>query len=211
MSREISGDRVRGPKSGGDGPPKSREAGRPKSGGDGPPKSGDAGRPKSDADGRSKRTKREVGAELIDEIRRSQNATDRYDQAVADALGLNRTDMRCLDILDREGRVPAGRLAEAMGLTTAAITTVLDRLERAGYARRERDPADRRRVLVELTPETKRRAAGFYAEHAALADRVLDRYTLEQLELLLAFVRGSREFNERAAERLEAENRARGG
>ena len=78
------------------------------------------------------------------------NATDRYDQAVADAIGINRTDMRCLDVIQREGPVPAGRLADETGLTTGAITTVLDRLERAGFARRTRDPADRRRVLVEL-------------------------------------------------------------
>ena len=59
--------------------------------------------------------KRQVFEELLDEVRRSQNATDRYDQAVADAIGLNRTDMRCLDIIDREEPVTAGRLAEAMG------------------------------------------------------------------------------------------------
>ncbi len=51
--------------------------------------------------------------ELIGEVRRSQAATERFDQAVADALGLNRTDMRCLDLIDREGPVPAGRLARA--------------------------------------------------------------------------------------------------
>ena len=49
------------------------------------------------------RDKRQVFDELIDEVRRSQTATDRFDQAVADALGLNRTDMRCLDVLEREG------------------------------------------------------------------------------------------------------------
>src|SRR5205823_1448634 len=63
--------------------------------------------------------KRQVFEELLDEVRRSQNATDRYDQAVADAIGLNRTDMRCLDIIDREEPVTAGRLAEAMGLTSS--------------------------------------------------------------------------------------------
>src|SRR3979490_3402685 len=96
--------------------------------------------------------KRKVFEELIYEVRRSQAATDRFDQAVADAIGLNRTDMRCLDVLSREGPVTAGRLAEATGLTSGAMTTALDRLERAGYARRTRDATDRRRVLVEATP-----------------------------------------------------------
>jgi DNA-binding MarR family transcriptional regulator len=153
--------------------------------------------------------KRKLFDELLDEIRQSQNATDRFDQAVADALGLNRTDMRCLDVVDREGPVPAGRLAEATGLTTAAITTVLDRLERAGYARRVRDPNDRRRVLVELTPAARRAAGSFYEPHAALADSLYDRYTQEEIELLLEFIRFGREFNEREAARVEEESRAR--
>lgn len=153
--------------------------------------------------------KRQVFDELIDEVRRSQNATDRFDQAVADALGLNRTDMRCLDVLEREGPVTAGRLAEATGLTTGAMTTALDRLERAGYARRVPDTADRRRVLVQATPQSLQDAGRFYGEHAALSELLYQRYTEAQLELLLGFVREGREFNERHAAQIEQENRAR--
>jgi DNA-binding MarR family transcriptional regulator len=155
--------------------------------------------------------KRRLFEELIDEVRMSQNATDRFDQAVADALGMNRTDMRCTDVLDREGPVTAGRLAEATGLTTGAITTVIDRLERAGLARRLRDPDDRRRVLVELTPEARERGRRFYVGHAQLAEQLYHRYSEDQLRLLRDFVRGSREFNEREAAKLERENRARSG
>jgi DNA-binding MarR family transcriptional regulator len=155
------------------------------------------------------RDKRSVFAELIDEIRRSQNATDRFDSAVAEALGVNRTDMRCLDVLEREGPVPAGRLAEATGLTSGAITSVLDRLERAGYARRVSDPSDRRRVLVELAPAAHERASGFYAEHLEQSQRLYQRYTHHQLELLLEFVRSGRQFNERRAAELEERNRSR--
>jgi DNA-binding MarR family transcriptional regulator len=155
--------------------------------------------------------KRQIFDQLIYEVRRSQNATDRFDQAVADAIGINRTDMRCLDVIDREGPVPAGRLAEATGLTTGAITTVLDRLERAGHARRVRDPADRRRVLVELTPGALGGAAQFYAGHIELSERLYRRYTEEQLELLLEFQRESREFNERQAAQVEAQTRAERG
>ena len=152
--------------------------------------------------------KREIFEQLIDEIRRSQLATDRFDSAVAEALGLNRTDMRCVDVLDREGPVTAGHLAEATGLTTGAMTVALDRLERAGYARRIRDSADRRRVLVELTPEAMRDANQFYAGHAAMAERLYQRYTLEQMEMLLEFVRESRQFNDGQAAELEQRNRA---
>jgi DNA-binding MarR family transcriptional regulator len=151
--------------------------------------------------------KRELFEELLDEVRRSQLATDRFDQAVADAIGLNRTDMRCLDVIEREGPVTAGRLAETTGLTTGAITTVLDRLERAGHARRVRDGSDRRRVLVELTPDAVRCAGQYYAPHAELSERLYKRYTLEQIQLLLEFVREGREFNEREAAKLEARTR----
>jgi DNA-binding MarR family transcriptional regulator len=152
------------------------------------------------------RDKHAIFVELIEEVRHSQSATARFDQAVADALGLNRTDMRCLDTIDREGAVPAGRLAEETGLTSGAITTVIDRLERAGFARRVPDPGDRRRVLVELTPAARDISHSFYAPHMAEAERLFNRYTLEQLEMLLEFVRNSREFNEREAANLERAN-----
>jgi DNA-binding MarR family transcriptional regulator len=155
--------------------------------------------------------KRRVFEELIDEVRRSQSATARFDQAVADALQLNRTDMRCLDVLEQEGPVTAGRLAQATGLTSGAMTTALDRLERAGYARRVRDASDRRRVLVEITPHAAHEAGRFYSEHEALSERLYRRYSEKQLELLLQFVREGREFNERHAERVEQENRQRRG
>ena len=72
----------------------------------------------------------EVGIEL-GELRRT---ADRLDEAVATQFGLNRTDLRCIGILYRRGRVTAGELAEESGLTPGAITTVLDRMERSGYA-----------------------------------------------------------------------------
>jgi DNA-binding MarR family transcriptional regulator len=151
-----------------------------------------------------------VYEELIDEIRGSQNATARFDQAVGDALGLNRTDMRCVDVLHRQGSLTAGRLAEQTGLSSGAMTTALDRLERAGYARRVRDSADRRRVLVELTPQVAQ-VASFYGEHAAYAERLYQRHTIEQLELLLSFVRENREFNESQAARLEHQTETQDG
>ncbi len=153
--------------------------------------------------------KRQLFDQLVYEIRAAQSATDRFDQAVADTLGLNRTDMRCLDILDRDGPVTAGRLAAQAGLTTGAITTAIDRLEDAGYARRIRDTDDRRRVYVELTDTARQLSGRFYGEHAALGEALYEHYSEDQIELLLEFVRGSREFNERKAAELEAALRAR--
>jgi DNA-binding MarR family transcriptional regulator len=153
--------------------------------------------------------KRRLFEQLLFEVRASQNATDRYDQAVADTLGLNRTDLRCLDILDREGRLTAGQLAAQTGLTTGAVTTVIDRLEQAGHARRVRDTNDRRRIYVELSDEARQNAGRFYTEHAQLAESLYKRYSEEQIELLLEFVKRGREFNERKAAELEAQRKQR--
>ena len=71
-------------------------------------------------------------------------------QAAADRIGINATDLNCLNILSFRGQMTAGELARATGLTTASITGVVDRLEEAGYVTRERDPHDRRRVVVKL-------------------------------------------------------------
>jgi DNA-binding MarR family transcriptional regulator len=148
----------------------------------------------------SRQTKSELIDELTFEVRAAQAATDQMDDAACRALGINRTDGRCLDIVDREGPVAAGRLAEASGLTTAAVTAVIDRLERAGYARRVGDPQDRRRVLVELTPLARERAEVIWGPFEIFRE-VLGAYTVEQLELLRDFHRLGREYNEtRAAE-----------
>jgi DNA-binding MarR family transcriptional regulator len=151
------------------------------------------------------RRKRELWEQLLNEIRASQNATDRFDQAVSDAMGMNRTDMRLVDHLEREGRLTAGELARRTGLTTGAITTAIDRLERAGFAHRVRDPDDRRRVYVELNREALAAAGDFYSEHAQLGETLYHRYTEEQVQLLLEFVSRGRELNERRAAELEAD------
>jgi len=146
----------------------------------------------------SRQTKRELIAELTSEVRAAQGAVDQMDDAACRALGVNRTDGRCLDVIDREGPVAAGRLAEASGLTTAAVTAVIDRLERVGYARRVGDPNDRRRVLVELTPLLRERAEAIWGPFSVF-NEVLGRYTVEQLELLRDFHRMGREYNEARA------------
>lgn len=71
-----------------------------------------------------------------------------FHEAVASRLGLSAAEWRCLELLDREGPSTAGRLAERSGFTTGAITGIVDRLERAGYVRREPNPRDRRSVIV---------------------------------------------------------------
>ena len=136
------------------------------------------------------------------EVRRSQNRTDAYDQAVSDALGINRTDHRCLDIIEQEGTITAGRLSELMGLTTGAMTAVLDRLERAGYVLRVRDEQDRRRIYVELQPKLHEHMRRYYEPPFEMSKKLYARYTDEQLELLLDFLETAAELSEHELTRL---------
>ena len=143
----------------------------------------------------------ELYAELGDEIRASQRATDVVDELMAVLLRINRTDARCLDILDQYGSMSAGDLAEASRLSTGAITAVIDRLERAGLARRVPDPKDRRRVLVEPTAEAYAAALELMVEPMIALWRPLgDRYTDDELRLFIDFTRRGRELQERHAE-----------
>jgi DNA-binding MarR family transcriptional regulator len=150
----------------------------------------------------SKLSKPELIQKLIAAIRASQTATDAFDHAVADYVGLDRTAYRCLDILDQEGPMTAGRLAERARLSPGAMTALLDRLETRGFARRTRDTKDRRRVLVEVTPELRQMAAQLYGTPDEGAD-ALAAYTTEQLELLIGFLRGNVAYQEQRMRRLE--------
>src|ERR687897_29533 len=86
---------------------------------------------------------------IIDRFREMSTETIMFHQAVADELGLNITDHKCLDLIHRFGAMPAGRLAELTSLTTGAVTGMIDRLEKVGYVRRTNDPKDRRKTIVE--------------------------------------------------------------
>jgi DNA-binding MarR family transcriptional regulator len=98
-----------------------------------------------------------------------------YSQAVAERLRMNSTDLECLDHILR-GPVTAGRLAEVTGLTTGAITGVIDRLERVGLARRERDLNDRRKILVRVLPAVGERVAPLFEPMERTAMAVLSTY-----------------------------------
>src|SRR5580700_1613165 len=92
----------------------------------------------------------ELAASFGAAVRKTGALMQLMNQAAADRIGINATDLNCLNILSFNGQMTAGELARATGLTTASITGVVDRLEEAGYVRRERDVADRRRVVIHL-------------------------------------------------------------
>jgi hypothetical protein len=138
----------------------------------------------------------ELQRELALEWRRVGSELVLLTQAVSDRLGVNGTDLQCLSILTSAGAMTAGELAERTALTTGAVTGVIDRLEQAALVTRERDPHDRRRVIVHpLSDEDLRRRApeldaifGSVALGGAQTDAA---YTNDQLELVIDFLRRS--------------------
>lgn len=137
------------------------------------------------------------------EMRTYQTAVDRFDEVVTNLLGINRTDGRCLDILEQRGPLTAGELARACGLTTGAMTTLLDRLERLGYLRRVPHPTDRRRVMVELTAKSRRFIEEIYTPVGREGAELLGCLSDRNLELLVNVMRTARELLERHTERVE--------
>jgi DNA-binding MarR family transcriptional regulator len=130
-----------------------------------------------------------------------QRATDGFDDAVGRALGLNPTDLRCLDWLT-EGPMTAGKLGEATGLSSAATTTLLDRLERKGFVHRERDTVDRRKVLVELTTRAREMIGGLYGPLAQEGSQHLARFSDDELERLREFLLEATEVVDRHTSRI---------
>ena len=92
---------------------------------------------------------------VMRELRALSTAQDRLDQYAMHRFGINRTDLRALDLIGQAGVISPTALAVALGMSTGATSAVLDRLEAAGYARREPDPGHRRRTLVRQTPRAE--------------------------------------------------------
>src|SRR5262245_32777398 len=101
-------------------------------------------------------------AALQQSVRRFSDEVDLYHAAVAGRLGMHATDLQSLGFVERYGPTTAGHLADLGGLTTGAVTGVIDRLERTGYVRRESDPDDRRKVVVRAVPGAADRVEALY-------------------------------------------------
>ena len=136
-------------------------------------------------------------AQLRSEIVGYFGAASAFDACVAEKFNLHRTDMRCLDLLDRRGPMTAGHLAEATHLSTGAMTFLLDRLEAAGMVERRRDTDDRRRVWVELIPSTHRRLARIQRPIAEEMREVAQRFKEDELAIVRDFMRETKEVFER--------------
>jgi len=129
--------------------------------------------------------------------------------AAADKIGINATDLNCLNILSFSGHMTAGELARATGLTTASITGVIDRLEEAGYVSRERDPHDRRRVVVTLSLDrAMRNVASVFLPIMRDWREMAARYSDHELRLIVDFYARVEQVFRNHLVRLRTEDRA---
>jgi len=128
-----------------------------------------------------------------------------YFQALAEQSGLNLTDLQCVALLTSTGPVTAGQLAGMMRLTTGAVTGVVNRLEQAGYARREPDPGDGRRVIIRPVDEVlKRVGAGLLGSAEGRLDALLTGHSHRDLVLLLDFMQRANALTEAEIAQLHA-------
>ena len=111
-----------------------------------------------------------------------------HNQVVAQRMGLGGSDSQFLGLLSLNGPMTPGRLAEMSGLTTGTVTGVIDRLEAGGFVRRERDPGDRRKVVVLPVPEGVARISDHYQQHGAHMESVLSSRDDDQLRVIADFL-----------------------
>lgn len=130
-----------------------------------------------------------------------------FGEAVARRLGIAHADLECLDLILVRGRVTAGEIAAASGLTTGAVTGLVDRLERAKLARRERDAVDRRKVYVTVLPAAMKAAKTYYGSFEKQMKQLVESYTNDQLSLLIGFFSRSREIILREIQKLDEKSK----
>lgn len=148
----------------------------------------------------------ELVAALNRELRRNSTWTVMLHEAVAQRAGLTGSEHKALDLLCDIGPITAGQLAELTGLTTGAITGIVDRLEKAGFAQREKDPGDRRRVIIRALPEKSGPVIGpLFSSLAEAMAELCSRYRKEELEVLLDFAARSNQVLQQETTKLRSE------
>jgi DNA-binding MarR family transcriptional regulator len=158
---------------------------------------------------RSETLRKQLVQGIVEQARRGSTRSVMLHTAIAERLGLNPSDHKCADLLMAESGVSTpGHLAELTGLSTGAITGVLDRLERAGFVMREADQNDRRRTLVRITPERMPNMKRIFGPLIQGMERLCAGYTNAELSLILRFMRESEQMAIAAADEVRKQTEA---
>jgi DNA-binding MarR family transcriptional regulator len=134
------------------------------------------------------RSRRRLAAGIKESLRALSIQLALLNHRVVGRLGLSDGDLQCLELITRQGPLSPSRLARSAGLHPATVTGILDRLERGGWAARERDPADRRAVTVRALRDRNAELIGLYSGMSASMDDVCARYTRAELRLIADFL-----------------------
>ena len=159
--------------------------------------------------GMARRTPTKIGAdvqELVErvgvEIRRMGAQSVLKSQAIAEKFGLHTTDLECLDLIYLRGQASAGELAEATGLTSGAMTALIDRLEKAGYVMRQADAKDRRRRYVRIRAEAIEPIKALYSPMQAEMFKLWSSFSARDLRVIADFISRSTDLSVDCTERL---------
>jgi DNA-binding MarR family transcriptional regulator len=138
---------------------------------------------------RSVEQKKTTPEAVAAELRALDRSLDLLDEGVAISFGITRSDLRAMELVSADGRLTAGQLARGLGVTTGAVTGLIDRMERIGYFQRQDDPSDRRKVFVVLTSKAKARERRAFERLGRETERMLSSYRDEDLALIGDFLR----------------------
>lgn len=158
--------------------------------------------------GKSKR--RELLNRLWDLGRTMSTQTVFLHQAIAQSVGLNATDTKCIDLILRgpEGSVTAGWLSDMTGLTTGAITHILDRLEKRRFIERVRDTRDRRKIFVRVRPESLEPLIPKYEAMGKAYMKLAEQYGDKELQLVCDYLEKTSEISAVELAKMIAANRS---
>ena len=137
-----------------------------------------------------KTCRRDLLNQIADLGRRISTQTVFLHQAIAQTVGLNATDTKCIDLIlsHSERTMTAGELSDKTGLTTGAITHILDRLERRRFIKRVRDTQDRRKVLVRVRPESLAPLVPKYEEVGKAYMALAEEYSDDELAVICDYM-----------------------
>ena len=155
-----------------------------------------------------RRSRAQILARLWDLGREMSTQTVFLHQAIAQGFGLNATDTKCVDLIMHgpPGGATAGWLSATTGLTTGAVTHILDRLEKRGFIARRRDTADRRKIFIEVRPEALKPLIPRYEAIGKVYMKHLDQYTDAQLHLICQYLEETSELSRAQLARLISES-----